>query len=169
MPPIDPLGDTSRLELEWKNWALRKMVEMDLFLEPEFMMRQGVDFLRDEMMVGMRVKVLTDNLPPESVRESTTITIHEPASTWQTWKSNNHGKWYTKGWLPWLLTRRPVKTTERRQQVTCTVNLERFRSYPEASYRASDFRLGRVVLHHNLSSPMWDFGPISPLTPKDGD
>src|SRR3546814_2643700 len=54
-------------------------------------------------LIQMVTKLLTDDLPPENVRQSTRIDVHEPASTWQMWERNNHGKWYTKGWLPWLL------------------------------------------------------------------
>jgi hypothetical protein len=148
----------ARLELEWKNFGYRMMVDMDLMLEPEFMIRQDdmMSFMRDQMMVAMRVKVLSDNLPPEEVKASTEVVFHEPASTWQMWKRNNHGCWYTKGWLPWLLTRRPVRTREVKKLAHAAISLERFRAYPEAKYRASDFRLGRAVLMHNLSQPWWD-------------
>lgn len=154
---------SARLELEWKNFGLHMMLDAGLMLEPEFMIRQDAyDFMRDQVTIAMRTKVLTDNLPPESVTNSTTVVFHEPTSTWQMWKRNNHGKWYTKGWLPWLLTRRPVKTREVKKLAHCTVSLERFRSYPEAKYRASDFRLGRAVLMHSIGSPVWDFEHLKP-------
>lgn len=147
---------SARLELEWKNFAYRMMLDMGLMLEPEFMIRQdGYDFIRDQITVAMRTKILTDNLPPESVTESVEVVFHEPASTWQMWKRNNHGRWYTKGWLPWLLQRRPVKTREVKKTARATLSLERFRAYPEAQYRASDFRLGRAVLMHNVSPVEW--------------
>lgn len=146
----------ARLELEWKNFAYRMMVDMNLMLEPEFMIRQdGYDFLRDQMMVAMRVKVLTDNLPPEKVTESTTVRVEEPASTWQMWKRNNQGRWYTKWWLAKWLEKWPVIMTGHDKRVTMSVNLERFRAYPEAQYRPSDFRLGRAVLMHAVSPVEW--------------
>lgn len=147
----------ARLELEWKNFAYRMMVDMNLMLEPEFMIRQdGYDFLRDQMMVAMRVKVLTDNLPPEKVTKSTTVRVEEPASTWQMWKRNNQGRWYTKWWLAKWLEKWPVIMTGHDKRVTMSVNLERFRAYPEAQYRPSDFRLGsRAVLMHAVSPVEW--------------
>ena len=157
MSRYNPLSETARLELEWKNFGLHMMMDMDLMLEPEFSITQGgYDFMRDQIRLAMRTKVLTDNLPPEMVKSSTEVEFHEPASTWQMWKRNNHGRWYTKGWLPWLLTRRPVRTRIIKKLAHTTVSLERYRAYPEAQYRASDFRLGRAVLMHNVGSPVWD-------------
>lgn len=149
---------SARLELEWKNFAYQMMVDAGMMLEPEFFVGQnGYDFIRDQITVGVRTKILCDELPPESVTNSTEVVFHEPASTWQMWKRNNRGRWYTKGWLPWLIERRPVKTRQVKKLVHCTISLERLRSYPEAQYRASDFRLGRAVLHHRVGSPIWDF------------
>lgn len=165
-----PFGEAARLELQWKDFAYRMMVDMDLMLEPEFMIRQDAyDFIRDQITVAMRTKVLTDELPPETVRQSTRVDVHEPASTWQMWKRNNHGKWYTKGWLPWLLKRRPVRTRMYQKLVHCEIDLQRFRAYPEAQYRASDFRLGRAVLHHTIGSPIWDFEHLNPQVQNRDD
>lgn len=149
---------TARLELQWKDFAYRMMVDAGLLLEPEIMIRQddAMSFMMDQIMVGMRTKILTDNLPPESVTHSVEVEFHEPASTWQMWKRNNQNRWYTKGWLPWLLTRRPVRTRIVKKLAHATISLERFRSYPEAQYRASDFRLGRAVFMHTVGSPIWD-------------
>lgn len=150
---------TARLELQWKDFATRMMVDAGLLLEPEIMIRQddAMSFMMDQIMIGFRTKVLTDDLPPESVTNSVEVEFREPSSTWQMWKHNNHGRWYTKGWLPWLLTRRPVQTRVVKKLAHCTVSLERLRAYPEAQYRASDFHLGRAVLHHRVGSPIWDF------------
>ncbi|QEQ93620.1 hypothetical protein SEA_ZUKO_42 [Streptomyces phage Zuko] len=156
----------ARLELEWKNFGLQMMIDMDLMLEPEFMIRQdGYDFMRDQIRMAMRMKVLTDNLPPETVKSSTEVVFHEPASTWQMWKRNNQGRWYTKWWLAKWLERWPVKTREVKKLAHATLSLERFRAYPEAQYRASDFRLGRAVLMHAVSPVEWwkDENPESTL------
>lgn len=154
----------ARLELEWKNFGYRMMVDMGLMLEPEFMIRQdGYDFIRDQITVAMRTKVLTDNLPPEIVRDTVTVTFEEPASTWQMWKRNNAGKWYTKWWLDKWVGKWPVLMTEHTRQATASLSLERFRAYPEAQYRASDFRLGsRAVLMHSVSPMNWDFTDPDP-------
>lgn len=159
---------TQRLQLQWKDFATRMMVDAGLFLEPEIMIRQddAMSFMMDQIMIGFRAKILTDDLPPESVTNSTEVVFHEPASTWQMWKRNNQGKWYTKGWLPWLLARRPVKTREVKKLAHCTISLERLRSYPEAQYRASDFRLGRAVLMHHVGSPVWDIEHLTGYEPK---
>lgn len=157
---------TARLELEWKNFGYHMMVDAGLMLEPEFMIRQdGYDFLRDQITVAMRTKILTDNLPPEVVKGSTEVVFHEPASTWQMWKRNNRCRWYTKWWLDKWLERWPVQTREVKKLAHAEFSLERFRAYPEAQYRASDFRLGRAVLMHGMSSMQWwnDTSPESDL------
>lgn len=146
----------ARLELEWKDFGYRVMLDMGLMLEPEFLVRQdGYDLIRDRVAVAMRTKILTDNLPPETVTDSVEVVFHEPASTWQMWKRNNQGRWYTKWWLPWLLQRRPVKSHGVSKTARATLSLERFRVYPEAKYRASDFPLGRAVLMHSVSPVEW--------------
>lgn len=157
---------TARLELQWKDFAYRMMVDAGLMLEPEIMIRQddAMSFMMDQIMIGMRTKILTDNLPPESVTRSVEVEFHEPASTWQMWKRNNQGRWYTWKWLNAWLNKWPVKVTIHRKTATATISLERFRSYPEAQYRASDFRLGRAVLMHSIGSPVWD---IEHLTGHD--
>jgi hypothetical protein len=157
----------SRLELEWKNFGLQMMIDMDLMLEPEFSLSQhGYDFMRDQVRLAMRTKILTDNLPPEKITKSTTVRVEEPASTWQMWKRNNQGKWYTKWWLAKWLEKWPVIMNGHDKTVTMTVNLERFRAYPEAKYRASQMGLGRVRLMHTLSEPWWDnTDPVS----EDGE
>lgn len=166
---LGPVGETARLALEWKHFAHQVMVDADLLLEPEFSVNQdGYHFLRDEIAVRMRTRILTDELPPEKITRSTAVEFHEPASTWQMWKRNNHGRWYTKGWLPWLLTRRPVKTRVVKKNAHCTFDLMRYRTYPEAQYRASDFRLGRAVFQHMIGSPVWDYDPNIPdESPKE--
>ena len=153
-----PISETARLELEWKQFAHQVMVDANLMLEPEFSVNQdGYHFLRDEIAVRMRTRILTDELPPESVTRSTKVPVYEPASTWQMWKRNNRLRWYTKWWLDAWLKRWPVKTREYQVGVNVTLDLSRYRAYPEAQYRASDFRLGRAVLHHTIGSPIWDF------------
>lgn len=158
-----PFGEAARLELQWKNFGHQMMVDLDCLLEPEFSVRQDdrMSFMMNTITLQMRTKILTDDLPPESVRHSVDVVFHEPASTWQMWKRNNHGRWYTKGWLPWLLTHRPVKTREVVKVATANIDLARFRSYPQAQYRASDFKLGRTVLMHSLGSPIWDIEHVT--------
>lgn len=158
----NPFSESARLELEWKTFAHRVMVDAGLMLEPEVMIRQdGYNFMMDQIMVGMRTKILTDELPPESVTRSHDVVVYEPASTWQMWKRNNRCRWYTWKWLDAWLKRWPVKTREYKVCASVTLDLMRYRAYPEAQYRASDFRLGRAVLHHTIGSPIWDIENLS--------
>lgn len=155
-------GEASRLEMQWKEFGHRMMVDAGLMLEPEFMVSDQAGFLMDQIMIGMRTRILTDNLPPEVVTETTTVRVEEPASTWQMWKRNNQGRWYTKWWLVKWLAKWPVIMKGHDKRITMSVDLERFRTYPEARYRASDFGLGRAVLLHSISPVSWryeDYGP----------
>lgn len=164
---------TARLELQWKDFAYRMMVDAGLMLEPEVMIREdGYNFMMDQIMVGMRTKILTDDLPPESVTHSTAVAQYLPTSTWQMWKYKSRGKWYAWKWLDAWLKKWPVVwevDPERQGRATCTISLERLRAYPEAQYRASDFRLGRAVLMHSVGSPIWDIEHLTGYKPEGGE
>lgn len=172
MPRYEPLSEAARLELEWKTFGHQMMVDLDCLLEPEFTVRSDdrMSFLMNNITLQMRTKILTDNLPPESVSHNTTVPQYLPTSTWQMWKYRNGGKWYTWKWLDAWLKKWPVVwqiDPERQGRATCTVDLSRFRAYPQAQYRASDFRLGRAVLMHAIGSPIWDIEHLTGYKPKD--
>lgn len=144
-----------RVKLEFRRFAQQMAVDAGIMAEMEFRMGQNssYDFLRDQIMVQMVAKILTDDLPPERVSQSTRVKVTEPASTWQMWKRNNQGKWYTKWWLPRLLAKRPVRTREYEKLVHCEFNLERYRAYPRARVQAP--ALGNAVLFHTIRDVYW--------------
>jgi hypothetical protein len=155
MNRFEPEAASDVVTMEFKRYAQQMLLDANIMAEVRFSVdSDGYNFLRDQVAVKMVAKILTDDLPPEHVRQSTRIDVHEPASTWQMWKRNNHGKWYTKGWLPWLLTRRPVKTREYQKLVHCEFNLERYRAYPQA--RIQSPTLGRAVMFHDIRDVRWD-------------
>lgn len=160
----------AKLALEWKEFAVQMMIDMDLMLEPEFSINQGaMDFMRDQIRLAMRVKILSDDLPPETITKTTTVRVEEPASTWQMWKRNNQGRWYTKWWLAKWLSKWPVIMNGHDKRVTMTADLTRYRAYPEAKYRASDFRLGRAVLLSSISPFEWRYEDYGPGVGSGGD
>lgn len=156
MGPFDPQSMASaRVTMELRRFAQAIAIDAGIMAEMSLYVDQdnAYDFLRDQVTVKMVTKLLTDDLPPENVRQSTRIQVHEPASTWQMWKRNNHGKWYTKGWLPWLLKRRPVKTRTYEKLAHCEFNLERYRAYPRA--RVQSPVLGNAVQFHTIRDVRW--------------
>ncbi len=143
-----------RVELEFKRFAQQIAVDAGIMAEMEMRVGQGgYDFLRDQIMIQMVTKLLTDDLPPENVRQSTRVDVNEPASTWQMWKRNNRGKWYTKGWLDKWLAKWPVRTRTYQKVAHCDFNLERYRAYPKARVAAPV--LGRAVMFHTIRDINW--------------
>lgn len=143
-----------RVELEFKRFAQQIAVDAGIMAEMEMRVGQGgYDFLRDQIMVQMVTKLLTDDLPPEKVKQSTRVDVNEPASTWQMWKRNNRGKWYTKWWLDKWLAKWPVRTRTYQKVAHCEFDLERYRAYPQARVAAPV--LGRAVQFHTIRNINW--------------
>lgn len=150
------LDDTARLELQWKRFGSQMMLDAGLFLEPEFSVGQGAyDFLRDQVTVRMVTHVLTDELPPETVTYHTSVTHEIPASTWQMWKLRHGKRWYARRFVEKWPVQYSGHPENRQVGVTATIDLERFRTYPQAPYRAADWGLGRTVLHHSIRNLRW--------------
>ena len=146
----DFLAD-ERVVLEFKKFAQAMaldagiMAEMNLSVDPS-----GYNFMRDQVMVRMVTKLLTDDLPPEHVTQSTMIKVREPKSTWQMWKFQNGHHWFAR----WFVDRRPVKYREYEKSVQCEFNLERYRAYPRA--RVQSPALGNAVMFHTIRDVQWD-------------
>lgn len=90
---------------------------------------QGMSFLRDEMVLQLNTRVRVHNLPPEQVAETVRLDCTSPATWWQQWKQDVAAK---RGWLSWIVSRWPVKTRTQRHTATVTLDLRRFRVYPDA-------------------------------------
>lgn len=145
---------SARVQMEFKRFAQQIAVDAGVMAEMELSVGQGgYDFLRDQIMVRMVTKLLADDLPPEKVRQSTRVDVEEPASTWQMWKRNNRGRWYTKWWLDKWLAKWPVRTWTCQKVVHCEFDLERYRAYPQARIQAPV--LGRAVMFHDIRNVRW--------------
>jgi hypothetical protein len=125
------------------------MAEISLSMDPH-----DYDFLRDQVVVKMVTKLLTDDLPPETVEATRVVVFREPASTWQMWKRNNRHKWYTWKWLNAWIGRWPVKTVEIKKSASVTMDLTRFRAYPKALVQSPI--LGEAVMFHDIRDVRWD-------------
>ena len=142
----------ARVTMEFKRFAQQIAVDAGIMAEMELRVGQGgsYDFLRDQVTVQMVTKLLCDDLPPEHVRQSTTIKVQEPKSVWQMWKRQHADQWFAR----WLVTRWPVVNREYDRVVHCDFNLERYRAYPRA--RVATPALGNSVLFHTIRDVRWD-------------
>lgn len=76
----------------------------------------------------LTVYVLADKLPPEQIVETTRVVVRVPASWWDEFKNTYRNRW----WLRALVRRRPVALVDIVRVVTVTVDLRRWRAFPEA-------------------------------------
>jgi hypothetical protein len=82
------------------------------------------------LVYRLTADVLAEKLPPESFERSSKYTWRFPSSPWQHFKQNHAESW----WLGWLVRRRPVQLTNHVKTAILTVNLDRYRTFPQANY-----------------------------------
>jgi hypothetical protein len=105
--------------------------------------------LADEPWYGQQLyelatKVWTDSLPPEQVTTTRTHTMEIPATWWQHAKQQHANTW----WMGWLARRRPPRLRPVTVEATLTVDLRRFRVYPDAPPLHAEF--GRHTVSYTL-------------------
>lgn len=110
-------------------------------------MEQVQDDVWGSLIYRLKGYVLAETLPPAFETAKHTVDFKRPASWWQAWKDEHRGAWYAR----WLVRRRPPRWVEEPVEVTLTVDLQRYRTYPEATYQLPP-EFGRPVLVHTLSS-----------------
>jgi hypothetical protein len=150
MGPEDLVSE--RHVLEFKRFAQAMAVDAGIMAEMEFRVGPAgsYDFLCDQITVQMVTKLLTDDLPPERVTQSTMIKVQEPRSTWQMWKFQNGHHWFAR----WFVDRWPIKYREYEKSVRCEFDLQRYRAYPRA--RVQSPILGNAVMFHDIRDVRWD-------------
>lgn len=72
--------------------------------------------------------VLADRLPDEQASEQTRVIVRYPGTSWQMFKHEHERSW----WLAWFVRRRPVRMAVVVRTVTMTVDMRRWRVFPEA-------------------------------------
>jgi len=82
------------------------------------------------LVYRLTADVLAEKLPPKSVARSEHVTFEFPASTWQMFKMNHAESW----WLGWFVREWPVRWNTHKKLATLTVDLERYRTFPQANY-----------------------------------
>ena len=128
---------TEQFTLEWLKVGLQTRIPQTVMDTIE--VRAWRDDMLDDMVFALRAKVLADQLPPEKITRRRDVSWEVPASPWQHFKQHHANSW----WLRWLVTRRPARLDTHRKMVEFTVDLRRYRTYPEA--RVSPAWLGRPV------------------------
>lgn len=96
--------------------------------------------------------VLAHRLPPEQVVDTTRVVFKSPASWWQMFKRDHTRSW----WLAWLVRRRPVVDTTTLRVITTTVDVQRFRTFPEADlpyppHLGRPYHWGSAVSHTRIT------------------
>ncbi len=118
----------------------------------------------DHTMFELSAYVLSERLPPVEVAQTVRVTDARtvewaaPATWWDHWKLAHRGSW----WAGWFVRLRPAAVVWRKntvhmaKNVTLTVNLDRYRSYPHSNLRLPD-SMGDAVLVHTLDKQVaWE-------------
>lgn len=129
-----------RLKVGLQHRVGRHMLES---MRPEFV----VDHLSGDLTARLEAYVLAEKLPPVELTGREFLTFMSPASPFQHWKRKHEAAW----WLAWFVRRWPVREDATTRTVTMTVDLTRYRSYPEADYAVMD-GFGVPVLTHTVST-----------------
>lgn len=92
---------------------------------------QVAESILGDLVYRLTADILAEKLPPETVARSKTFTVSKvPTSSWQHFKSEHPESW----WLGWLVRRRPVEYREIEFEATLTVDLDRYRTFPQCNY-----------------------------------
>ena len=122
---VSPIGPSLKtFTLERRRYGLTMDLGSFTRDSMEFQQREA-----DRMVYKLSADVLAEKLPPETINESRIAVWNFPRSSWQHFKLEHSESW----WLGWLVRRRPVQYAVHDKQVTLTVNLERYRTFPQAN------------------------------------
>lgn len=143
-----------QIALEFKTWVQQRAISEDVVdaMSMDVNLRQTI---YGEFLMGIRMRILTDSLPPETVTERRRFTYEIPSSTWQMFKLRNSHQW----WLARLVERYPVRYERdpgnRGETVTCSFDLERYRTYPQPKFALPERRFGKMYFAHEIRNLQW--------------
>jgi hypothetical protein len=124
--------DTTLIELEWLELSASKAVPAAVAK------RMRVSAYRDEhtkdVVYTLTTHLLAERLPPVEETASTCVRVPVPATWWDHWKAAHADAWYAR----WLVRCRPPRYVEETRKVTLTVELRRYRCFPESRYVLPD-------------------------------
>lgn len=126
----------------------------DLFASLE-VRTQILEDLARSMMVELRGYVYAERLPPERVTRTTDVAFCEtemvPDGPWQRFLVRHKGAWWTRLWKRWRYPRYLAVVIKTSRRVSLTVELERYRTYPESKIGPSP-HLGPTILSHTIKT-----------------
>lgn len=94
--------------------------------------------------------VLAEQLPPVSVTEQVQVGFPMPVSWWDMFKAAHAGRW----WARWWVRRHPARTRRVTRVAGVTVDLTRYRTFPEATVPLPA-DLGSARAAHTLTARRW--------------
>ena len=143
-----------RVALTFKRFAQQFLVGEEIYLDVDATVRQEVF---GQYLFQLRTMILTDDLPPQRLTESTRVQFEVPTSSWQMWKKRHARRWYARR----LVARWPVSyeldPDGRGADAVCTFDLERYRTYPQARVQLPR-EFGMTVLAHGIRNVRWTDG-----------
>lgn len=156
---MNPYYEEKRVALTFKRYAQQFLVDADLFLDVDVSAQEHVF---GQQLYQFRTKILTDDLPPETLTQRTHIVHEIPASTWQMWKKRHARRWYARRFVARWPVRYAPDPDGRGTDAVCTFNLERYRTYPRARVALPQGRFGATVLAHVIRDVRWNHDEEQP-------
>jgi hypothetical protein len=149
--PLDDEATIGRVYLETDRVSYRLMGG---FMQAKLKLTEERDYVLGQMVYELATYVRTHRLPPETVEESSVLACDHPATWWQQWKQDVAAKHWV---LRWITHRWPVRLTCTVHKLTVTLDLRRFRYYPDAPDISSVAGYETYFLSHSRSADYrWD-------------
>jgi hypothetical protein len=147
--------EPDRIALTFKRYAAQVAVNEEFFLH-DLDVQVQQEMVYGQLLLQLRTKILTDDLPPAQFTARDRVTFEVPASTWQMWKKRHADSWYARK----LVARWPVRYEPdpdgRGADAVCTFDLERWRAYPRANVPLPPDRFGGAVHFHAVRGLRWN-------------
>jgi hypothetical protein len=117
-------------------------------IHPSILSTASVEYTTGKLLLQLHADILADRLPPETVTERARVDFAHPSSPFQHWKAKHQESW----WLRPFVRRWPVALVHQIRIVELEVNLERYRTYPEANFEPAPAHFGYPVLWSNYTT-----------------
>lgn len=137
-PPF-PLYDA--ITLDRQRYFVQQSVNLGAFSSSTMEREQFEEDLWNRMTYRLSADILAERLPNVTESETQTFSIETPATWFQHLKQTCY-RWRR---LDWLARRWPARLETVEKECTLTVNLERYRTYPEADIVLPPDRYGYPV------------------------
>lgn len=149
--------EIGRVWLETQKLSTRRYITGEFMRNHLRLSQERGDILSsvfDQMVYELSTMVRVHNLPPEEVVESHTLACDRPSSWWQQWKQDVAAKHRL---LAWMVRRWPVRIVRTMHKLTLTLDLRRFRTYPDAPdlSRVDGYALS-YMNHTHYVTGKWD-------------